>query len=153
MHTAADTDDEPDFCPCMGCAGFNLRKAMRAVSQVYDDALRPAGIRGTQFSLLVAIRMAAPVTVTQLADKAVMDRTTLTRNLDVLVKQGLIALDAGDDRRTRMVTITGQGRAVLIQAHPLWEQAQSRLRKSMPEDRLEALLEGLRQLTEAAQSG
>ena len=153
MQSESETNEEPDYCPCLDCAGFNLRKAMRAVSQVYDDALRPAGIRGTQYSLLVAIRMAGPISVTQLADKAVMDRTTLTRNLDVLAKQGLIGLESGDDRRIRRVTLTAQGRAVLARAYPLWEQAQARIKKALPEEQLQALMTGLARLIETAQAG
>lgn len=152
MHSSNQSDSEPDFCACMDCAGFNLRKAMRAVSQLYDDVLRPAGIRGTQFSLLVNIRMAGPITVTQLADMAIMDRTTLTRNLDVLLKQGLIDATSGEDRRTRMVTITQAGRAVLMQAYPLWEQAQSRIKEALSEERLRGLMEGLSKLVEIAQA-
>jgi DNA-binding MarR family transcriptional regulator len=136
----------------MDCAGFNLRKAMRAVSQLYDDMLRPTGIRGTQFSLLVAIRMAGPLPLTQLADMAVTDRTTLTRNLDVLAKQRLIAVTAGDDRRTRMVAITEEGRAVLTQAYPLWEQAQSRIKTALGDEQLQVLMQGLSKLVETAQA-
>ncbi|MDQ3959981.1 MAG: MarR family winged helix-turn-helix transcriptional regulator, partial [Pseudomonadota bacterium] len=65
-----------------------MRKVTRAVTQLYDEMLRPAGLRGTQFSLLVVVRMAGPVDVTHLAELTVMDRTTLTRNLELLQKQG-----------------------------------------------------------------
>lgn len=135
----------------MNCTGFNLRKATRAVSQLYDDTLRQSGIRGTQFSLLVAIQMAGPVSVTQLAEKAVMDRTTLSRNLEVLEKQGLIRLTAGKDRRTRLATLSDEGRAVLVKAYPLWEQAQSHIKNSLSEARLRTLMEGLSELIEVTQ--
>jgi DNA-binding MarR family transcriptional regulator len=134
----------------MDCTGFNLRKAMRAVGQHYDDALRPAGIRGTQFSLLVTAKMAGPVTVTRLAEMAVMDRTTLTRNLNVLEKQGLVAVAPGADRRTRRVAITEQGLAVLRQAYPLWQQAQARLMAKLGPDRLQSLRDNMATLIEAA---
>jgi DNA-binding MarR family transcriptional regulator len=143
--------EEPNYRCCLDCTGFNLRKATRAVSQLYDEMLRPAGIRGTQYSLLVAVRMSGPVTVTQLAENAVMDRTTLTRNLEVLEKQGLINAVSGEDRRTRIVTITEDGRAVLLKAYPLWEQAQSRIREAMSEDRLQTLMKSLSELVEASQ--
>lgn len=147
-ETAAE--HEPDYQMCMDCTGFNLRKAMRAVGQHYDDALRPAGIRGTQFSLLVAAKMAGPVTVTRLAEMAVMDRTTLTRNLTVLEKQGLVAVAPGADRRTRRVAITEQGLAVLRQAYPLWQQAQARLMAKLGPDRLQSLRDNMATLVEAA---
>lgn len=141
---------EPDYQMCMDCTGFNLRKAMRAVGQHYDDALRPAGIRGTQFSLLVAAKMAGPVTVTRLAEMAVMDRTTLTRNLNVLEKQGLVAVAPGADRRTRRVAITDQGLAVLRQAYPLWQHAQARLMAKLGPDRLQSLRDNMATLVDAA---
>lgn len=135
----------------MGCAGFNLRKASRAVGQFYDEILRPAGIRGTQYSLLVAIKLNGPVLVTKLAEDVVMDRTTLTRNLEILGKQGLVNVSSGDDRRTRMVTISKQGLAVLTEAYPLWEQAQAKIRENMSPDHLAELLAGLSALVAATQ--
>lgn len=152
LHANDAPHEEPDYRCCLDCTGFNLRKATRAVSQLYDEMLRPAGIRGTQYSLLVAVQMSGPITVTQLAENAVMDRTTLTRNLDVLAKQGLIDVSSGEDRRTRMVTITEDGRAVLLKAYPLWEQAQSRIREAMSADRLQILMESLSELVEASQA-
>ncbi len=65
-----------ELTPCMDCACFNLRKATRVTTQYYDEILRPAGIRITQFSLLVAVTIAGSVTVTRLAELSVMDRTT-----------------------------------------------------------------------------
>lgn len=131
---------------CTSCACFNLRKAARAVTQFYDEVLRPAGIRTTQFSLLVAASMAGSPTVTRLAEIAVMDRTTLTRNLEVLKKQGLIDIAAGDDRRTRVVKVTQAGRDALKAALPLWEQAQSRVVKALGESRWQSLQANLAEI-------
>lgn len=131
---------------CTGCACFNLRKAARAVTQLYDEVLRPAGIRTTQFSLLVATSMAGSPTVTRLAEIAVMDRTTLTRNLEVLKKQGMIEIGAGDDRRTRVVNVTQVGRDALKAALPLWEQAQSRIVKGLGESRWQSLQANLSEI-------
>lgn len=134
----------------MDCTGFNLRKASRAVSQFYDEMLRPAGIRGTQYSLLVILQMQSPITVTQLAERAVMDRTTLTRNLEVLQKQGLVEVISGADRRTRRVSLTANGLEVLHKAYPLWLQAQSKIRETISEERLQTLLQNLMELVQAA---
>ncbi len=81
------------------CACLNVRKAARAVTQLYDEVLQPSGLRATQFNLLVAIALAGEAPVTRLADALVMDRTTLTRNLKPLESQGLITIEAGTDRR------------------------------------------------------
>jgi DNA-binding transcriptional ArsR family regulator len=72
------------------CVAGNLRRVSRAAAKVYDDALRPSGLRGTQFNLMTAIILMGPVTISKLAEGLVMDRTTLTRNLGPLQKQGLV---------------------------------------------------------------
>lgn len=132
-----------ELTQCTGCACFNLRKAARVVTQVYDQMLRPAGIRTTQFSLLVAISMLGSPTVSRLAEVSVMDRTTLTRNLEVLKKQGLVDISRGNDRRTRIVNVTRAGRNALEEALPLWEQAQSRVVKALGESRWQSLRDHL----------
>ena len=106
------------------CACFNVRKAARAVTQFYDNALKPTELRATQFTLLVALSRRGKIGITQLADNLVMERTTLTRNLKPLQKQGLIKVTEGSDRRTRAIIITEAGQKKLQEAIPYWEQAQ-----------------------------
>jgi DNA-binding MarR family transcriptional regulator len=125
------------------CACFNLRKAARAVTQLYEEMLRPSGLRGTQFALLVATKNLEPVTVKRLAKAMVMDRTTLTRDLKPLEKQGLLTVEVGEDRRERKVTLTLQGQQVLARALPLWEKAQARIEKGLGQERLQRLLTDL----------
>ena len=125
------------------CTSFNLRKAARAVSQVYDEALKPSGLRGTQFSLLVVVEGRGPAGVTELAKAMVMDRTTLTRNLKPLLAQGLLEVVDGPDRRRRPIAITGHGRDAIARALPLWQQAQTRIAKALGKDRWARLLADL----------
>ena len=125
------------------CTCFNLRKAARAVTQYYDGALKPSGLRATQFTLLAAIYNAGPITIKRLAERLIMDRTTLTRNLRPLEKQGLIESASGEDRRTRAVTLTDRGREVLAQALPLWERAQEEVVGKLGHERWRDLLEHL----------
>jgi DNA-binding MarR family transcriptional regulator len=147
----ASHTEELDLKCCMDCMGFNLRKATRSVSQFYDEMLRPTGIRGTQFSLLIALQLRGEVAVTQLAELIVMDRTTLTRNLEVLEKQGFVKVNPGVDRRSRLVSITEDGQAIATQAYPLWHQAQSKIKAAMGTERSEMLLESLKALIQATQ--
>lgn len=133
------------------CACGNLRKAARAVTQLYDDVLRSAGLRATQLALLVAIKVQGPVTVKDLAETTVTDRTTLTRNLRPLEKQGLIRIEAGEDRRERIVTLTNRGHKALTSALPLWEKAQARIAKGLGQGRLRRLLSDLSVMVEIAQ--
>ncbi len=126
------------FCVCT-----NLRKASRAVTQLYDESLQPAGLRATQYALLVALSLASSTSITDLAQKMVMDRTTLTRNLTLLEHQGLVTIAPGTDQRTRMVTLTNQGREALAKALPLWEQAQTRVVSKLGRERWIAMLSDL----------
>jgi DNA-binding MarR family transcriptional regulator len=125
------------------CACGNLRKAARAVTQVFDEALRPSGLRATQFGILAATMAMGPVTVTKLADVTVTDRTTLTRNLKLLVKRGLIRVQTGNDRREREVTLTHRGREALAKGYPFWQKAQAHVVKGLGEERWKSLRDGL----------
>ena len=125
------------------CACFNLRKATRAVTQLFDGALQPIGLRGTQLGTLVAISSAGSATISRLAEWLVMDRTTLTRDLKPLEKQRLVKIVSGKDRRTRCVALTARGRETLLKALPLWEETQARIVKGLGQDRFQVLLEGL----------
>ena len=125
------------------CTCFNLRKASRCVTQIFDEVLQPTGLRITQLTLLVAIALVGEITITHLANELVMDRTTLTRNLKPLVKQGLLTTVTGKDRRTRIVTLTDAGRKALNQALPLWQKAQSLIIERLGRQNWRSLLENL----------
>jgi DNA-binding MarR family transcriptional regulator len=132
-----------------GCACKNLRRTARAVTQLYDETLRPSGLRITQFTLLVAVAIGEPVPITRLADALSLDRTTLARDLKPLTDRGLIEITAGNDRRTRVVRLTGQGRDALGRAYPLWQSAQARIVEETPWPLLTA---GLQEVAAAART-
>ncbi|MCH7895905.1 MAG: winged helix-turn-helix transcriptional regulator [candidate division NC10 bacterium] len=125
------------------CACFNVRKAARAITQLYDDVLRPSGLRVTQFSILAVTRRLGPVTVTRLAEETVTDRTTLTRNLKVLSQQKLVRIVPGDDRREREVSLTDRGRAALAQAYPMWKDVQAQVAQRLGRERFRRMLSDL----------
>jgi DNA-binding MarR family transcriptional regulator len=122
------------------CACANLRKAARAVTQVFDEALAPSGLRATQFTLLVTSRLMGESTINELAERMAMDRTTLSRNLKPLVRNGLLEVRPGEDGRTRLVRLTPAGEQALEEAYPLWQQAQQEIVGVLGEERYEALL-------------
>lgn len=122
------------------CACNNIRKASRALAQLFNEALKPSGLRATQFALLVAIATTGAASLTHLGQRLVMDRTTLTRSLKPLEKRGLVAIATGEDRRTRAVTLTARGREALARALPLWERAQARVVRGLGQKRWRALL-------------
>jgi DNA-binding MarR family transcriptional regulator len=109
------------------CVCFNLRKAVRAVTQFYDAMLEPTGLRTTQLTVLVALALAQRVPLSRIAERLVMDRTTLTRNLRPLERRRLVRIERGPDRRERFMSLTGAGRAAMERALPLWQAAQSRI--------------------------
>ena len=125
------------------CACFGLRKAARAVTQVYDEALRPAGLRTTQFSLLAQLRLGGSAPMTRLAEDTVLDRTTLARNLEVLVRDGLVQIRTGADARVREVAITRAGSARIDEAFPLWQRAQRAMTKRLGGRQLDRMLDDL----------
>lgn len=111
-----------------------MRKVTRAVTQYFDRVLDPAGIRATQFTLLVALSSTKGKTLTEIADSLVMDRTTLTRNLKPLEKMGLISTVQTLDKRSKAYVLTEQGEQTVERAIPLWNQAQSNMVNSLGEE-------------------
>ena len=146
-------DTTGDQEPALDCICFNVRKSARAITQVYDDALRPTGLRATQFTLLVATRRLGAVTVNCLAETLVMDRTTLTRNLRPLEKEGLVQVLPGGDRREREITLTAAGQATLRKALPVWRQVQAQVRHRLGPGRVSRLLKDLARSVEVSQAG
>ncbi len=141
-----------DVTTPVNCTCLNLRKAARAVTQMYDEALRPSGLRGTQFSLLFLVDHEGPCGITEVARMLVLDRTTLTRNLKPLLDQKLLEVIDGPDRRRRPIAITAKGRDVLAQALPLWREVQQRLAFGLGRSRWWGLLGDLRGAVELAQA-
>jgi DNA-binding MarR family transcriptional regulator len=122
----------PVELPCM-CAG--IRRASRALTQMYDDALRPLGLHATQFSILQALELAGEVSQSQLSTLLFIDSTTLTRNLRILRKKGWITVRAGADRRERWLRLAPLGGRELQRAMPAWERVQKRLQHKLGDAR------------------
>lgn len=148
----AATDGTPEaMTPLLSlCACGQVRMAARAVTQLYDEALRPAGMRVTQFGILAAVRWRGPLTLTSLAELTQTDRTTLTRNLRPLSRQGWVQIVPGADRREREISLTPQGRDALRAARPYWEHAQRTMAEALGPERLSRLMDDLGQATRAA---
>lgn len=128
------------------CAAYNLRRAARLVTQAFDQALKPAGLKVTQLSLLVAFLLAPGRNLAQLAGWLGMDRTTLSRNLRILQKRGLVEIAPGNDRREQLVRVTPAGKEAVQRAHPLWEQAQGEVVSALGEEKWAAMVKDLRAL-------
>ena len=117
--------------PVRGCTCFRLRKLTRRVTQHYDQHLAAAGLRITQFSLLSMLEYAESLSVSELAERLEMDRTTLSRNLGPLQAAGWVETGAGRDARSRALRITAAGRETWAQAKPHWRRAQDELNQAL----------------------
>jgi DNA-binding MarR family transcriptional regulator len=131
------------------CACFNLRKATRSLTSFYDEKLREHDITTPQFTVLIALDVLEESQVTPLAEWLVMDRTTLTRNLDRLKENELIESKRGEeDRRTKLVMLSEKGERTLEQAFPQWKEAQDTVIDELGEDRFHQLVDILGQIPE-----
>ena len=117
------THEVRDACVCM-----HLQRTARAVARLFDDAFRPIGINNGQFSILMSLNRPDPPRISDVARLLDMDRTTLTAAIKVLERKGLMKAQADPgDRRTRRLTLTEAGKAILVQAVPVWRETLSKL--------------------------
>lgn len=114
--------------PALPCLCGTLRRSSRALTQLYELALRPLGLRSSQFTILQALLRTGECSQGRLGEILAMDSTSLTRTLGIMRRQGWIAERRGDDRRERWLRLTKAGQEQLGRALPVWEKAQSRLR-------------------------
>ena len=116
-----------DTCLCL-----HLQRAARVVARRFDEVLRPLGITQGQFSLLMSLNRPAPPSIGSVADLLAMDRTTLTANLKPLERRGLVAVRVDEaDRRSRRLSLTPSGRALLVSAVPIWKRTHAALERQL----------------------
>lgn len=107
------------------CICLRTRRSARLLTQFYDEHLRPCGLRVTQFTLLAAIAEMTPAAQQPLAKFMGMDRTTLTRNLALLERDGFVTVGSSPtDQRQRAIRLTHAGEEAIRRARPSWERAQ-----------------------------
>jgi len=126
------------------CYCTRLRAASRRIAAVYDAALEPLGINVAQFSLLRMIERRRPVSLTELARAADLDRSTMGRNVRVLERLELVRLGRGDDQREAVVALSAKGASLLAEAAPLWEASQQLIEARLGAARINALDDILR---------
>jgi DNA-binding MarR family transcriptional regulator len=137
--------------PALACAAASLRRAARAVTRLYDAALRDSGLRVTQFTLLQALQQSGSTSQARLGELLALDPTTLTRTLRPLADAGWIRTTPGRDRREARWTLTPAGRERMARARPAWERAQARLRARLRPEHWRLLVEDLAVVAAAAQ--
>jgi DNA-binding MarR family transcriptional regulator len=119
--------------PVIGCTGARLRRLTRRVTAFYEHHMRESGLKLTQYSLLAQLSE-DPQSLTALADRMEIDRTTLTRSLQPLLDQGFVGESSGADARQRLFALTRSGLRVRADARKQWRAAQSALEHHLGSD-------------------
>jgi DNA-binding MarR family transcriptional regulator len=136
--------------PQLPCLCASLRRATRALSQCYDAALRPHGLRGTQFTVLQALSITGEVTQGQLGEILAMDSTTLTRTLDILHRAGWISRRKGTDRREWWLRVSPSGKEQFQRAVPSWKKMQQKMARQLGDKRWHDIFQLTGQITALA---
>lgn len=127
---------EPSVCNCN-----NLRRAAQAITKIYDRKLAPSGLTINQYLLLDNILVLSPVSVSDLALYARLDRTTLVRNLKLLEQRGLIIDVSPEGARRRQLQLSAIGKEKRSRAEKLWREAQLFMNEHIGIDKLQQLTE------------
>jgi DNA-binding MarR family transcriptional regulator len=130
--------------PCL-CASF--RRAARALTQHYDEAVRPLGLRVTQFTVLQALSITGEVSQVRLGEVLAMDSTTLTRTLDIMRRSGWVSRRRGEDRREWRLRLSSSGSEQLRRALPSWKKAQQQMASQFGDGRWHELFQLTDQVT------
>ena len=150
MHDSTHASSRPVVAlPCL-CA--SLRRSTRAVTHLYEEALRPFGLRATQFTILQALERTGEITQGALGELLAIDSTTLTRTVHIMRRNGWIAERPGEDRRERWLRLGKAGRELVARATPAWEKTQSQLAQKLGEGTWHTLFTLTDELTSLAQS-
>jgi DNA-binding MarR family transcriptional regulator len=117
--------ESSSFLECDDCLCAAARREALRLGRLYDDRLRPHGLTSNQFTLLATLIRTGPTRMNTLAERLGIDRTTLSRNINLGEDRGLLTVAAGKDARERLVTLTDKGRATALAALPAWRAAQA----------------------------
>uniref|UniRef100_Q029B3 Transcriptional regulator, MarR family n=1 Tax=Solibacter usitatus (strain Ellin6076) TaxID=234267 RepID=Q029B3_SOLUE len=134
------------------CACAAARQAARVLTQFYDSRMRSAGLEAPQFTLMMALEEAGPCSQVELGRLFALDKTTVSRNVRLLERNGWIEPVAAGDKRLRRFTLTGDGRKRLAAAKPEWKKAQDQLRAGMTTEQWEAMFQAFRNITEVTRN-
>jgi DNA-binding MarR family transcriptional regulator len=117
------------------------------VTTIYDGALAGAGLKTSQFTMLVVVANRGKAAPAELTKQLQMDESTLSRNVERMCAKGWLRLEANDDRRSHLIELTAKGRALLRKSLPLWQQAQEAITERLGTEYVAALRSSLHQLS------
>ena len=130
---------DPEFAECLACTCFAVRRTARAITQHYERHLKASGLGVNQFTSLAVLAIAGPLPLSRLADELGVERTTLTRNLRLLLDRGHVSESATGDRRVRLLAITKRGTAAARATLPRWREAQASIARRLGSSAIDAL--------------
>ncbi|MCA9404028.1 MAG: MarR family transcriptional regulator [Candidatus Omnitrophica bacterium] len=140
-----------EFAKNSPCICFNLRKAARAVTQIYDQIFKELDLTASQISILTSMRVIGGMSVSQLSQAMATDRTTITRNLKPLERRGLIEIRIGQDKRSRRISLTAAGDELAGRAGSIFQEFHHKVCGTVGEERLHQLCSDLGCIVEEIQ--
>jgi len=145
----------PTHLPMLPCMCASFRRTTRALTSFYEEALRPAGLRATQLTILQVLLLAGEVSQRRLGEMLAMDSTSLTRTLAIMRRRGWVGERRGKDHRERLLRLSRGGAAKLKRVTPIWDKVQARLTRKLGKRGWKNLLRLTHQVTEqvAARGG
>jgi DNA-binding MarR family transcriptional regulator len=123
------------------CLAVRVRVLSRAVTSLYDEALRPHGLKVTQMNLLVALSLLGESRPSRLCHLLRLERSTFSRTIERMRRRGWVATSPDADARTFLVSVTEAGMALLERAKPAWDAAQAQAKSLLGEEGTHAVLE------------
>lgn len=130
------------------CTAYRLRIINRAISRIYDDALRPFHLRVAQLNTLVVVMETGGLTPNELSQRMHMDASTVSRNVERMCKSGWLSLADIDDARSHEIRITEKGMRLIADVAPAWEDAQREAEALLGIQISKAIARGVERLAE-----
>lgn len=113
------------------CYCTQFRRSANAITRIYDEALRPVGLKITQLTLLRGLDRLRSATFNEIADELSLDKTTISRNIKLLIDAGWVRVSADSDARYKRASLSAAGARMLRNADPYWQEAQARVEKEL----------------------
>jgi DNA-binding MarR family transcriptional regulator len=149
MHLSSMSETQNTSLPMLPCLCGSVRRTARALTQLYEKALAPAGLTATQMTILQVLARVGEAMQGRLGEILAMDSTSLTRTLAVMRRKGWITERRGTDRRERWLSLNTAGKRKLKSAEPIWERVQQQVRRKIGDDGWGQLMGLTHRLTEA----
>lgn len=130
------------------CIAVRLRLINRAVTNIYDDALRPFGLKVSQMNILVVVSLRKTVRPSEIGEVLQIDRSTLSRNIERMKSRGWLENIEDEDARAQPVRLTKTGRDLLKEVSPAWEEAQAQATELMGEEFIASVRDAARQVSQ-----